>query len=154
MELADPFIHSAELDILYEKYLDSIDFDGYATIEDATFRGGSLNIYKSKAIIIREGDQIISCGIFHEGATSVASILHFYDPQYRRFSPGKYLILMTLDYCRLRRMEWYYPGYVIQGNGKMNYKLFLGQEVAQFYHPQPDPLSGSWLPFRPDLLSD
>ena len=79
--------------------------------------------------------------------------LHFFDPEYNQFSPGKYLILMTLDYCRLQGLEWYYPGYIIQGNPKMNYKLFLGQEVAQYYHPEPHPLSGSWLSFKSDLLS-
>lgn len=152
IELADPFVHKAELDALYEKYVNSIDFDGYSTIEKATFKGDGPNIYSTKAIIIREGERIVSCGIFHEGVTSAASILHFYDPEYNRFSPGKYLILKTLDYCRLQGMEWYYPGYVIQGNPKMNYKLFLGQETAQYYHPEPTPLSGSWLSFRSDLL--
>jgi len=153
MELADPFAHKAELDALYEKYLRSVDFDGYSSIEKATYCENGLNIYKTKAIIIKEGDRIISCGIFHRGLTSVASILHFYDPEYYRFSPGKYLILKTLDFCRKQGIEWYYPGYVIQGNPKMNYKLFLGREVAQYYYPEPHPLSGSWLPFRSELLS-
>ncbi len=152
MEIADPYVHQEELDYLYEKYLKSVNFDGYSTIENATFSENRLNIYDSKAIIIRDGDQIISCGIFHKGDTSIASILHFYDPDYKRYSPGKYLILKTLDYCRLHGIEWYYPGYVIEGNPKMNYKLFLGQDVAQYYSPEPHPLSGSWLPFRSDML--
>ncbi len=153
MELADPFAHKAELDTLYKKYMNSIDFEGYPNIEKATFKGDGANIYNTKSIIIREGKKIVSCGIFNEGATSVASILHFYDPEYKRFSPGKYLILLTLDYCKLQGMKWYYPGYIIQGNPKMDYKLFLGQEVAQYYHPDPTPLTGSWLSFIPDLLS-
>jgi arginine-tRNA-protein transferase len=152
VELADPFSHKPELNALYEKYLSSIDFEGYTSIENATFKSDGTNIYKSKALIVRDGDDIISCGIFHEGSNSVASILHFYDPRYKPFSPGKYLMLKTLDYCRIREMEWYYPGYVIQGNRKMNYKLFLGQDVAQYYHPEPTPLTGSWLPFHSDLL--
>ncbi|MDA3811162.1 MAG: GNAT family N-acetyltransferase [Spirochaetaceae bacterium] len=155
MELVDPFVHKKELDVLYDKYLSSVDFEGYPSIEKATFRGEEVsdNIYNTKAIIMREGERIVSCGIFHEGVTSIASVLHFYDPEYNRFSPGKYLILKTLDYCRLQGIEWYYPGYVIQGNSKMNYKLFLGQELAQYYFPDLTPLSGSWLPFRSDLLS-
>lgn len=153
MELAEPFTHSAELDALYQKYLKSVDFDGYSTIEKATYNNGELNIYDSKAMIVRDGERIISCGIFHKGVTSVASILHFYDPEYYRFSPGKYLILKTLDYCRSQRIDWYYPGYVVQGNPKMNYKLFLGRELVQYYFPEPHPLSGSWLPFRTEILS-
>jgi arginyl-tRNA--protein-N-Asp/Glu arginylyltransferase len=151
MEIADPFVHKTELDNLYDKYLGSIDFDGYSSIEKATFKRGSSNIYQSRAIIIRDGIRIISCGIFHTGITSAASILHFYDPEYKQFSPGKYLILKTLDYCKLHGMKWYYPGYIIKGNTKMDYKLFLGKENAQYYHPEPDYLSGSWLSFRSDL---
>jgi len=153
MEMADPFVHRTELDTLYEKYLDSVDFNGYSSIEKATFIGKEMNIYDTKAIIIRDGERIVSCGIFHEGIISAASVLHFFDPEYKRFSPGKYLILKTMDYCRLRGIEWYYPGYVIQGNRKMDYKLFLGKDIAQYYNPEPHPLYGSWLPFKSDLLS-
>lgn len=152
VELADPFSHMAELDTLYEKYLTTIDFEGYPNIENATYKSNGTNIYNTKAIIIRDGKQIVSCGIFHEGANSTASILHFYDPEYKKYSPGKYLILRTLDYCRLRGMKWYYPGYVIEGNPKMNYKLFLGEKIAQYYDPEPNPLSGIWLPFKSEIL--
>lgn len=153
VQLAEPFLHSPELNRMYEIYLNSVDFDGYSTIADATYRDSELNIYDSKAIIVKDGDKIISCGIFHEGESSVASVLHFYDPQYVKFSPGKYLILMTLDYCRQRGIEFYYPGYVIQGNPKMDYKLFLGMDLAEYYDPEPNPLSGKWLPFKSELLA-
>jgi len=152
LEFANPFSHREELDHLYRKYLDSVNFEGYESIEKATFGGSESNIYNSKAIILRDGERPISCGIFHEGETSVASVLHFYDPDYRGVSPGKYLILKTLDYCRERGFQWYYPGYIIRGNPKMDYKLFLGPDKAQYYSPYPDPLSGSWLSFTPDLL--
>lgn len=153
MELVDPYSHKEELNILYEKYLRSVDFDGYSTIADATFCENGSNIYDSKAMIFRDGDQIISCGIFHKGVTSVASILHFFDPEYKQYSPGKLLILKTLDYCKLHGIKWYYPGYIIEGNPKMDYKLFLGKEVAQYYFPEPHPLSGSWLPFSSEILT-
>lgn len=152
-ELVDPFFHSSELDSLYDKYLESVDFDGYASISKATYSEDELNIFDSKAIISREGNRIVSCGIFHEGTTSIASVLHFYDPEYRRFSPGKYLILKTLDYCKLQKKEWYYPGYVVEGEPKMDYKLFLGQESAQYYNPEPHPLYGSWQSFYQELLT-
>jgi leucyl-tRNA---protein transferase len=142
--LADPFVHSAELNRLYETYFSSIDFDGYPSIEKATFPAGTTNIYDTKAIIVRDGEQLIACGIFHEGDKALASILHFYDPQYKQYSLGKYLILRTLDYCRAKGIGWYYPGYVLEGNPKMDYKLFLGKEAAQYYVPDPDPLTGYW----------
>jgi len=152
VELADPFFHRDDLDRLYSRYLDSVDFEGYSSIQKATFPRGGRNIYETKALIVKEGERIIACGIFHVGETSLASVLHFYDPLYGGGSPGKFLILKTLDYCRERGLEWYYPGYVIQGNSKMDYKLFLGEEAAQYYDPVPTPLTGSWLPFRREIL--
>lgn len=145
IELIIPFRHTRELDLLYEKYFNSIDFDGYSSIKKATYHPDENNIYDSRAILVRERKKIISCGIFYEGKHSVASILHFFDPEYKKSSPGKYLILKTLDYCRKKQLKWYYPGYLIQGIPKMDYKLFLGKNEAQYYLPEPDPLHGQWL---------
>ncbi|MDC7222117.1 MAG: GNAT family N-acetyltransferase [Spirochaetales bacterium] len=149
--LADPFVHTPDLNRLYEKYFASIDFDGYESIERATFREGQPNIYDTRAFHVKEGDRTVACGIFHEGKNAVASILHFFDPRYGKYSLGKYLILKTLDYCRARGIEWYYPGYILEGNRKMDYKLFLGQDRAQYYLPEPDPLTGRWLPLSEEM---
>ena len=35
---------------------------------------------------------------------------------------------------------YYYPGYVVTGQSKMDYKLFLGKEAAQYF----DPLTVNW----------
>ena len=147
-DLADPFVHDERLDSLYAKYFDHIDFDGYANLSEATFNPGGKNIFNTKAIIIKSGNKIIACGIFHTGINSLASVIHFYDPECSSCSPGKYLILKTLDYCRDNNIEWYYPGYLMEGNPKMDYKLFLGKDVAQYYSPEPVPWNGTWLPYH------
>ena len=152
-EIVDSFSHDSRLDDLYRKYLDSVDFDGYADIAQATYKRDGRNIYDTRTIMIRDGETLVSCGIFHRGDRSVASILHFFDPAYRRFSPGKYLILKTLDYCREQGIAWYYPGYVIEGNPKMDYKLFLGENSVEYYLPEPDPLHGTWMPFTREILN-
>lgn len=144
VELLDPFQHRRELDLLYANYFSSIDFDGYESIQDATCDYGETNIYHGKAWVVRDGNIPVSCGIFYTGINSAASILHFFHPGYRRFSPGKYLILLTLDYCRKHGLEWYYPGYIIENNPRMDYKLFLGEEHVQYFIPQGGPVAGSW----------
>ena len=145
VELAEPFTHCDELDELYQRYLDSIEFDGYPSVAGATFSPDEQNIYDSRAFLVRDGDRVVACGIFHTGTVSAASILHFYDPEYSRYSLGKYLILLTLEYCRLKGIQWYYPGYVVVGDPRMDYKLFLGQDLAQYYSPLPHPMEGRWL---------
>jgi arginine-tRNA-protein transferase len=84
------------------------------------------------------------------GAKTAASILHFYDPTYGKYSLGKYLILLTLDYLKSQHYEFYYPGYVVEGLNKMNYKLFLGKEYAEYF----DPETISWKPFQDSILGD
>jgi arginyl-tRNA--protein-N-Asp/Glu arginylyltransferase len=152
LRLVSPFAHSPELNDLYRLYLDSVDFEGYPSVAAATFEPDTDNIYDTRAFILRDRDRVFGCGIFHRGETSVASILHFYDPDYSALSPGKYLILLTMDYCRRENIEWYYPGYVIEGNPRMNYKLFLGESAAQYYHPEPHPMNGSWKEFNRSIL--
>jgi hypothetical protein len=34
----------------------------------------------------------------------------------------------------------------------MNYKLFLGESAAQYYHPEPHPMNGSWKEFNRSIL--
>jgi arginyl-tRNA--protein-N-Asp/Glu arginylyltransferase len=150
-DLIDPFVHSEELRKLYRRYLNSVAFDGYPSIEAATYPEGGSNIYTSKALMVRDGSRLIAAGIFHEGNISLASVLHFFDPDFRRFSLGKHLILKTIEYCRDSGLVWYYPGYVIVGDPRMDYKLFLGKEAAQYYHPIQGPLKGTWLPYSPRL---
>lgn len=152
IELKSPFEHSDELDNLYDIYLDHVDFDGYPSIERASGPRNSPNIFVSRSFLVKERETVIACGIFYEGSDSIASILHFYDPDYRKYSPGKFLILLTLQYCRDKGFQWYYPGYIIQGNSKMDYKLFLGEDAAEYYDPEPHPLTGSWRSFSQDLL--
>jgi arginine-tRNA-protein transferase len=136
---------------LHERYYDSIDFDGAISIEECLFgeeENTTINIYHTKAISVFDGAKLIAGGYFDTGDDSASSILHFYDPLYKEYSLGKFLILLTIDYLRLNEFTYYYPGYVVEGNRKMNYKLFLGKESAQYF----DPESVSWKYFSENIL--
>lgn len=135
---------------LHKRYRSSIDFDGAWSIEECLFGEESIrkNIYNTKCISVFDQDKIIACGYFDVGDKSAASILHFFDPQYKSNSLGKFLILLTIDYLKLNRYEFYYPGYVVEGLSKMNYKLFLGKEVAQYFDPEME----TWNDFQESIL--
>ena len=135
---------------LHARYRASIHFDGAISIEDCLFgeRGEGSSIYTTKCISIFDNAQLIAAGYFDVGTTSAASVLHFFDPQYARFSLGKYLILLTIDYLKDQGYEFYYPGYVVQGLPKMDYKLFLGKEVAEYF----DPETVTWKKFDERIL--
>lgn len=142
---------------LYKTYRASIDFEGADSVVHALFgeEGAQTNIYNTKCISIYHVDRLIAAGYFDVGEHAGASIVHFYDPEYSRYSLGKYLILITLDYFRDHNLRFYYPGYVVAGKEKMNYKLFLGRDIAACY----DPVTRSWHRFderilQPEVLSE
>lgn len=141
---------TAEHEALFATYRSSIDFDGAESIAHALFGDEPLaqNIYATKVISIYDGDRLIAGGYFDLGEEAGASILHFFDPTFRRTSLGRYMMLLTLDFLRENGCNYYYPGYVVSGKPKMNYKLFLGKDVAQYY----EPATGMWLPFAESIL--
>lgn len=136
---------------LHRKYRKWIDFDGVHTIEEGLFgEEGQNSIFKTWSVSVYDGEQLIAAGYFDLGNKSVASILHFFDPDYTKTSPGKFLILSTVDFMKSRGIQWYYPGYVVAGKPKMDYKLFLGREFAEYFIPQ----TGQWSPFVNSILAE
>ena len=136
---------------LHRKYRRSIDFDGVRSIQEGLF-GEEVtdSIFSTWSISVYDGEKLIAAGYFDIGAESAASILHFFDPEYAQFSPGKFLILCTIDFMRSKGLQWYYPGYVVAGKPKMDYKLFLGREVVEYFSPEVQ----QWRPFVDQILLD
>lgn len=136
---------------LYGRYRASIDFDGAMSIQQCLLddKDAGENVFPTQCISVFDQDKLIAGGYFDLGERSAASILHFFDPAYKRYSLGKYLILLTLDYLKAGDYELYYPGYIIAGNPKLDYKLFLGTGAAQYF----DPATVTWMPFEDRLLN-
>jgi len=152
VRLESPFQIHPIYNELYARYLAAVPFDGYTSIQEALYGEGDPNmgtIYNSHAWVVSDGDKPVAVGIFDLGCSSAASILHFYDPAYAGFSLGKYLMLLTVDYLRALGCQWYYPGYVVCGDARFDYKLFLGRRQASYFDPQLQ----SWQPFREELLT-
>lgn len=141
---------SDEHEELYARYRRYIDFDGARSIRKCLFGQDppAGSIFQTKVISIYDGDRLVAGGYFDLGTVTAASILHFFDPEMRKGSPGKFMILLTIDYLRAVGMDWYYPGYLVAGNPKMDYKLFLGREITEYY----DQEKSLWLPFDEKIL--
>jgi len=137
---------------VYASYRASINFDGAGSIYSCLFGEdeSGKNIYKTKCISVFDGDRLIAGGYFDLGGNSAASILHFFDPLYKDYSLGKYLMLLTVDFLKSSGYELYYPGYVIAGNDKMNYKLFIGKEATHYFAPE----TISWKRFEESILME
>ena len=135
---------------LYSLYRASIDFQGALSIEQCLFgdNGVEKNIYQTRCISIYDQNKLIACGYFDLGILSGTSILHSFDPAYKNKSLGKYMMLLTMDYLKLAGFDFYYPGYLVSGISKMDYKLFVGKGATQYF----DPGSMTWKVFQDDIL--
>jgi arginyl-tRNA--protein-N-Asp/Glu arginylyltransferase len=118
-----------------------------------------ITLYDAVGIRIYDGTKLVAGGIFYKGQQSVASISHFYDFNYKKFSIGKYLILVTLDWMRERQMRWYYPGYIIAGVPELKYKLFLNEAHCQSFVPIYKkhidisyPVESLWIPWEEEMF--
>jgi arginine-tRNA-protein transferase len=135
---------------LFIRYSASIDFDGALSVQHCLFgdEGIDRNVYKTKCISVFDGDRLIAGGYFDLGNESAASILHFFDPVYKSKSLGKYLLLITADFLQEAGYTYYYPGYLVAGLPKMDYKLFMGKEATQYF----DPETQAWMSFHEGIL--
>ena len=112
--------------LLYDRYYEWIQFDGYISLDRC--------LYGEKAIMAK---------------------VNFFDPDYAKYSPGKFIMLKSIDFLREKGFEWYYPGYVIVNRPKFDYKLFIGKESAEYYDPEIE----KWKPYddailRPEILTE
>jgi arginyl-tRNA--protein-N-Asp/Glu arginylyltransferase len=148
VEIKPLVVISVEHEELYSKYHAAINFGADSIHQALIGEDEDRRVFTTHCISIREGDKLIAAGYFDTGKHSAASILHFYDPEYKRCSLGKYLILVTADFLKANRFKLYYPGYVIAGKSKMNYKLFVGAEATQYF----DPGTRSWKDFDDKIL--
>jgi arginine-tRNA-protein transferase len=99
---------------------------------------------------IWDGPRLIAVGVFDLGENSIAGILNFYDPDYKKFSLSKCLILKKMEFALNSGRDWYYPGYIGYKLPKFDYKLDPGFEAAEIL----DPFSRHWFPYSPELVEE
>jgi arginine-tRNA-protein transferase len=92
-------------------------------------------------ICLYDGEKLVGCGFFDLGLKSAAGISSFYDPDYKKFSPGKYLIYQKIHYCKNAGLDFFYPGYFVSGYPFFDYKLEIGGSALEYY----EVVSGKWM---------
>lgn len=136
-----PFLLSDEIEELYALYRTTIDFDAPLTVESFLLDSAIHSIYDTQLIQIRDAGRLIAAGIFDNGSNSIAGIMNFFDPAYKAKSPGKYLMLLKINYAIESGRQYYYPGYIAGGFSKFDYKLFPDPAAAEIY----DTHHGEWI---------
>ena len=138
-----PLILTKELEDLHTAYYHSINFETSPNLQEFIFEPGR-EIFDTHVIEIREAGKLIAAGIFDKGKDSIAGIRIFFHPDYKKYSPGKHLILLKCNFCRLHRINWYYPGYFSPNYPKFDYKLFVDKNSTEVFIP----VENTWIAYK------
>ncbi|WP_461128527.1 arginine-tRNA-protein transferase [Spirosoma aerophilum] len=134
---------SEEMRNLYATYKEAINFDAPESVESCLLNGAAYNVFETYAVEIRDGNTLIAVGIFDAGTQTIAGIMNFYHPAYRKHSLGKYLMMVKINYARSAHKTYYYPGYLASNYAKFDYKLFPCVAATEVYDANRD----KWYPF-------
>ena len=126
---------SGEVEELYARYLQSIDFDTAPTCHEYLHEEDPTDPFDTTMVQVRDKGRLIATGYCDRGLESMMGVLSFYDPGYRRFSLGKYLYLRMIHHAVEQGMRYFYPGSIIVGDDKMDYKMFTGREAITTFLP-------------------
>lgn len=138
-----PFRLTAEYEALYTLYYQSIDFDANPSLGDLLLEGGAHNVFDTHVLEVRDGERLVAAGVFDHGTDSIAGIVNFYDPAYRKHSLGKYLMLLKLEHARRHGLAYYYPGYLVHNFPKFDYKLWACPAATEVFNAR----THQWRPF-------
>ncbi len=139
-EVRRAFIDS-EKEQLYQKYKASFKGVLAPSLKDSLLDGEDFNIYDTMEVSVYKDKQLIATSFFDQGKDSVASIMGIYDPDYQKNSLGFYTMLMEISFCLKHGLPYYYPGYIVPGYPRFDYKLRIGE--VDYYDLQ----TYKWQPF-------
>jgi arginine-tRNA-protein transferase len=122
-----------EKEALYTRYREQIPFEPMASLRQLLYGDVStIDIYNSFEVAVYDGDNLIAIGFFDVGGISAAGIVSVYDPAYKKYSLGKYLIYLKMEYCKKMSLQYFYPGYFVPGYKAFDYKLTIGRSALHF----------------------
>lgn len=131
----------AEKENLYRLYRNHFSGMLAPSLLDALMDGEEQSIYNTMEFAVYDGSELIAVSFFDLGEESVSSIMGIYHPEYGKYSLGLYTMLMEIVYAQKNNYRFFYPGYVVPGFRRFDYKLRIG-EVEYL-----DLRGNEWLPF-------
>ena len=137
-----PMALSDEVDELFALYKTQIDFIMQSqSVQEYLHNLPDHNIFDTQQIEVRDGGKLIGVGFFDLGSVSAAGIFNIYHPKYAQYSLGKYLMMVAVQYAIDSGRQWFYPGYIVEGMKKFDYKLFLDRNATE----KLDKVTDSWV---------
>jgi len=139
-------VFDAEKDRLYERYKTRFKEQMAESIDMSLMNGVDTNIYDTYEVSIYDGGQLIAASFFDLGVKATASIMGIFDPDYEQFSLGHYTMLREIAFSIETGKDYYYPGYIVPGYARFDYKLRIGE--VDYFSPE----TRSWKLFSQDNM--
>lgn len=133
---------------LFAKYRTNVGFEPapsvYNLLAGHNPDRATLHIFDTFEINIYDQNKLIATGYFDLGEISAEGISCFYDPEYRKYSLGKYLMYLKMNFCKANGFRYFYPGYFAPGYPLFDYKLDLAKPSLEYL----DLVADAWIPFE------
>ena len=139
-----PLDLTAAHEALYQLYRQSVSFDVSPTLHDLLVGNEAYNRFDTYQVNVFDGNKLIAAGFFDLGKTSAAGISSIYHPEYKKYSLGKYLIFLKIDFCMQNSLAHFYPGYLVPGYRAFDYKTEIGKGSLEWLQFE----TGYWLPYQ------
>lgn len=133
-----PFEITNEKRELFQDYRESLTFEPARYLENILT--DSFGVFNTYDVCFYDNNRLVACGVFDLGETSAEGIVSFFAPEYKKYSFGKALVLHKIEFCKQQGMTWFYPGYVVPGYARFDYKLDIDKENSEYY----DITFGEW----------
>ena len=134
VEIKDGLVDPAKEE-LYQLYRRNFKGELAPTLLESLQDNSTFNVYNSKSIEVYAGNQLVAFSFFDVGEKSIASIQGIFHPEFARYSLGFYTMIQEIEYGLNRDFHFYYPGYIVPGNDRFDYKLRIGKkEEIEFYN--------------------
>ena len=147
-----PAVLDEEKERLFQVYRTNFKGRLSATLKESLQDNRDFNIYATYEVAVYHGSRLVAFSFFDLGRKSLASIKGVYDPAYAPYSLGLYTMLAEIQYGLDQDFDYFYPGYVVPGYNRFDYKLRIGKpEEIEYY----DLKLRRWRPnnlFREDQL--
>ncbi|MEJ7586936.1 MAG: GNAT family N-acetyltransferase [Ferruginibacter sp.] len=134
---------AAAHETLYQIYRESISFDVSPTLQELLIGNQTYNRFNTYVVNVYDDDKLIAAGFFDLGKESAAGITCIYHPAYKKYSLGKYLMYLKMDFCKQRRLKYFYPGYFVPGYKPFDYKIEIGKASLQYLQLS----TQQWVPY-------
>jgi arginyl-tRNA--protein-N-Asp/Glu arginylyltransferase len=118
---------------LFRLYRANVKFKSDTSLDNLLYGESNTDNFTSYLIEVFDQNQLVGAGVFDIGLHTAAGITSFYDPSYKKFSIGKFIIYQKMKYCQQNGIQYFYPGYVVPGYAAFDYKLDIAKAHLEYF---------------------